>query len=288
MSDARPGWSFVRSPRWLRFAGLAVLFAIACGLLAWWQLSRREETLREIARVTANYDSAAVPLTAALPTLNAFADGQKWLPVVMQGNYLVDQQVLVRNRPRNGQPGFEVLTPLLLADGSVFIVDRGWLPPGSAQDVPDSVPAPPAGTVQVVARLRAGEPSIPGRSAPAGQVATVQLPDLAARLGKPSYTGAYGLLATESPAAATRPAAAERPSLDEGPHLSYALQWVAFALIGFGGLFVAIRQEYRDRNSADPAERARAARRLRRAAARRPSDATIEDALLDGGTLRRG
>ena len=43
----------------------------------------------------------------------------------LTGRYLLDEQVLVRNRPLNGQPGFEVLNPLLLDDGTVFVVDRG-------------------------------------------------------------------------------------------------------------------------------------------------------------------
>jgi cytochrome oxidase assembly protein ShyY1 len=143
------------------------------------------------------------------------------------------------------------------------------------------VPAPPSGEVTVVAYLKPGEPSIAGRTAPAGQVPTIQLDEVAALLDAPTYTGAYGILASESPAPLTRPAAAPRPVADEGPHLSYAVQWIVFALFGFGGLAYALRQEYRLINADDPAERERAAIRRAKAAKRKPTDADIEDQLLD-------
>ena len=46
------------------------------------------------------------------------------------------------------------LTPLRLDDGSVFVLDRGWVSIGTKQDAPDSVPAAPAGRVAVRALLR--------------------------------------------------------------------------------------------------------------------------------------
>ena len=133
----------------------------------------------------------------------------------------------------------------------------------------------------MVARLKAGEPTLPGRTATGNQIATINLVDVAERLDTPVYTGAYGLLASEDPPAAQRPAAADRPIRDEGPHLSYALQWFVFALLAFLGLGWAARQEYRTVNIDDPAERERAKLRARREAARPRDDGEIEDAVLD-------
>jgi cytochrome oxidase assembly protein ShyY1 len=265
------------------YVAIAVVFAIICCMLGMWQFQRRAEARAAIAVVEANYDSDPLPVTEVLGSLDAYDPSQQWTPVLLKGRYLEDEELLARNRPRNGQPGFEVLTPLQLADGSVFIVDRGWLPVGSRQDTPDAVPAPPSGDVSVVARLRAGEPTLPGRSAPEGtnQIATVQLEDIGDRLGLPTYTGAYGLVASEDPAPAETPLATVKPEPDEGPHLSYALQWFVFALIGFGGLGWALREEYRVVNAADPDEQERAAERARRKARRAPTDAETEDAILD-------
>ena len=270
------GWRFAFNRRWFGYLMVAIVFAIACVLLSKWQFARRDEAVAEVDRITANYDATPVPLGSVLPSLSAFDETDKWLPVTATGSYLVDEQLLVRNRPHDGSPGFEVLTPLLLGDGSVFVVDRGWIAPGS-DDTPDAVPAPPAGQVTVVARLKAGEPSLAGRTAPAGQIPTIELSRVAALVEKPTYTGAYGLLVEGDPAALATEA---KPELDEGPHLSYAVQWIVFALLGFGGLAYALRQEYRLLNADDPAERERAAIRRAKSAAKR-TDSDIEDELLD-------
>jgi cytochrome oxidase assembly protein ShyY1 len=275
------GWRFALSRRWLGYLGLALAFAIACAGLANWQLARRDEALAEIARVDANWESTPRALTEVLPKLSSFDAADKWMPVTMSGHYLPADQLLVRGRPLDGNAGFEVLAPFRLADGTVFVVDRGWLPVGRSQDEPDTIPAAPTGEVTVVVRLKASEPTVVGRSAPAGQIATIHLPDIAERVGDPTYTGAYGVLASEDPAAATRPTAVAKPVPDEGPHLSYAFQWVAFAVMGFFGLGWAIRQEYRIRNSDDPQERKRAAARRRKAEAKPRSDAEVEDEILD-------
>lgn len=275
------GWRFAFNRRWFGYLVMAIVFAIACVLLSQWQFARRDEALVEVRAIQANYDSEPVPVAEALPALDDHSDAVKWTPVTVTGTYLTDEQLLVRNRPYKGTPGFEVLTPLRLADGSVFIVDRGWVAHGELQDLPDEVPAAPSGEVTVVAYLKPGEPSIAGRTAPAGQVATIQLDEIADLVDAPTYTGAYGILASEDPAPSTRPAAAPRPVADEGPHLSYAVQWIVFALFGFGGLGYALRQEYRLINADDPAERERAAIRRAKAAKRKPTDAELEDELLD-------
>lgn len=274
-------WRFALSRRWLGYLALVVAFAIACTLLSLWQIARRDEARADITRVETNWGAEPRPIEELLPELDVFDENLKWSPVTVTGRYLVDEQLLARGRPLDGNPGFEVLVPFQLDDGTVFIVDRGWVPPGSEQDAPDDVPPPPTGEVTVVARLKAGEPTLAGRSAPAGQVATINLPTIADLVGLPTYTGAYGLLDSEDPAPATRPAAVVKPAPDEGPHLSYAFQWVLFAVMAFIALGWAIRQEYRIRNADDPAERERAAERERRRAAKPRTDAEVEDELLD-------
>jgi cytochrome oxidase assembly protein ShyY1 len=277
------GWQFALTPRWMGYLALAVVFAIVCSMLGMWQFQRRAEARAAIAVVEANYDQEPRPVSDVLPTLDAYEPSQEWTPVLLRGHYLDEDQLLARNRPLNGQPGFEVLTPLRLDDGTVFIVDRGWVPVGSRQDAPDAVPDAPSGEVSVVARLKDGEPTLPGRSAPEGtnQIATIQLEEIAERLDLPTYTGAYGLVASEAPEPAEAPVTTIKPEPDEGPHLSYALQWFVFALIGFIGLGWALREEYRVVNAADPDERERAADRARRQALRTPTDAETEDAILD-------
>ncbi|WGD38620.1 SURF1 family protein [Lysinibacter sp. HNR] len=280
------GWRFLLSRRWAGYLALTIVFALVCVLLGQWQFARRAEARAEIMRIDANYDAPAVPLETILPTLTSYSDEEdKWSTVTATGTYLVDQQTLVRNRPLSGNPGFEVLVPLRLEDGNVFIVNRGWVPTGSAQDSPDNVPAPPEGIVRIDARLKAGEPTLPNRSAGDGQIATIHLPDLAERVELPTFTEAYGVLISENPSPESAPQKAAKPERDEGPHLSYALQWYLFAIMGFVGLGWAARQEFRSINADRPDEKKRAEKRRIRAA-QKQTDADVEDKILDEANFR--
>jgi cytochrome oxidase assembly protein ShyY1 len=275
-------WRWAASRRWFGYLGMAIVFAIACALLSRWQFDRTAEASAQNRLVETNYAKDAVPVGSLLPELDSWDASLSWTPVTLQGTYLTDEQLLVRNRPYNGRPGFEVLVPLLLDDGSVFMVDRGWVASGDKQDSPDSIPAPPEGEIAVVARLRGSEPAIAGRSAPAGQLATVQLSEVDKVIDEPLYSGAYGLLESESPEPFdAAPLPAIKPELNEGMHLSYALQWILFALLGFFGLGWALRNEFRIRNADDPLEQERAARRAEKAARRGRTDAEVEDELVD-------
>lgn len=263
--------------RWVLYALVAVIFAVACILLSVWQFNRRAEAVDAMAVVQANYDASPRPLAEVLPGTDTFQMKDEWLPVIARGTYLEDQQVLARNRPYKGQPGFEILTPFLLDTGNIFIVDRGWIPTGNKQDYPDEVPAAPSGEITVVARLQENEPKIVGQTNISGQMGTIHLEDFNKALGGKVYTGAYGLLESEVPSGATTGVLAERPTLTEGNHLSYAFQWIAFAVLGFVALVWGIRTEISSR-----ANQANGLTPQRRASARRVDlDSEAEDAVDD-------
>ena len=103
----------------------------------------------------------------------------------LRGSYDVAGQRIVRNRPLNGQPGYEVVVPFKLVSGETVVIDRGWLPIGNNNPGrPDSVPAPPSGQITAVVRLKHGEPALQ-RGAPDGQLASIDLPAYSAQLGYP-------------------------------------------------------------------------------------------------------
>lgn len=267
--------ALARTRRWLGWLAFTTLFAVVCVFLAQWQWARRVEVVAQMRVVAQNWDAAPVALSEVLERNGTLNPAREWTPVTVEGQYALDEQVLVRNRPFNARPGFEVLTPLMLDNGDVFIVNRGWLPVGSAQDSPDIVPRPPEGRVEVIARVKPGEPTIAGRGAPEGQIATIHLPDLAERIHSGSViTGAYGLLDSEDPVAPEqRPLPAPRPVNDEGPHLSYTFQWYLFALLGFVGFGWALRHEFRSVRAAETG--------VELPRSRRGIDAEEEDAILD-------
>ncbi|WP_308220899.1 SURF1 family protein [Microbacterium sp. CIAB417] len=266
--------------RWTAYVAVAIAFAIACVFLSNWQFARNGERAAQLALVERNYDADAVPLDEMLPS-DQLDPESEWHPVVVVGEYVPEQQTVVRNRPHGGTSAFEVLTPLRTSDGRVLIVDRGWIPPAESGDGPSAIPAPPTGTVSVVVRLRAPE-ALPtsGRTAPAGQVPTINLPLVAETTGPTTLTSAYGVLVSESPAVAEMPYALDAPSEDPGPHLSYAVQWILFAVMGFVFIGYIIRTERRKRAEDDDETTPTASPVLRRPA-RVDRDAEQEDAILD-------
>ena len=224
--------------RWLVWLVVATVFAISCVLLSEWQFDRRAHRVEQIELVKQNYDAPAVELGSFEASV-----GSKWRPVTLEGRYLVDLQLLVRNRPQNGQPGFETLVPFQTLKGDVFIVSRGWLPTGSKTDSPDRVPMPSIEVQVITARLVAFE-SKPDRDAPAGQVAGINLAELENKVQVDFRTDWYLRMASEADAPAEMPLPLLKPSTDEGNHLSYALQWLLFGILGFVALYLAINKEY--------------------------------------------
>jgi cytochrome oxidase assembly protein ShyY1 len=288
-------YRFLFTGRWLGYFAMAALFAAACAGLGLWQLDRRQDVLANIDKINTNYEATPMDLGTARPFLQTWDPSREWSQVTLTGSYDLAGQRVVRNRPLNGQPGYEVVVPLRLENGDAVIIDRGWLPIGNNEGGrPDAVPEPVNGPVTVTARLRPAEPQLQ-RGAPEGQLASIDLPDYARQLGYPVLTGAYGQLARETPAAADNPVGFPKPSIDEGPHLSYSMQWFAFGVLFFVGFGYAARQQAKGdayeaslaaeedpsevygRGSAFTPRRPVAAPR----ASKRPTAEEEEDALLD-------
>ena len=112
--------------RWLSWFLFATLFAAACVGLANWQFDRRDQAVSKIQRMVDNYEKTAITFGSisglTLDEVTLF----EWTPVELSGNYLVNQELLVRNRPIAGQPGFIQLVPFQLASGEVVIIEISW------------------------------------------------------------------------------------------------------------------------------------------------------------------
>ncbi|MFM6968569.1 MAG: SURF1 family protein [Microbacteriaceae bacterium] len=233
--------------RWLGIFAMTVAFAVACVVLGQWQFARRAEAQAAIALLNANFDRSSAPIAEVLPEYDNTDRQLKWTPVSLTGRYIVDSVVYVRNRVSEAGIGFEQLVPFVNDDGGILIINRGWVSANEDYSAPANPPTVPQGNMTVTARLMPSEQTIAGRSAPDGQVATINAPDLAAITTFDSvdfYTGWYARLDSESVSADTG-IPWDRPILDEGPHLSYALQWYVFALMGFVGYGWALRKEAR-------------------------------------------
>lgn len=241
-------YRFVRSPRWLGFALLCVLVSLACVRLGFWQLSRYESRSASNAHVDRNASAAPVPVDRVLEVGGTVTSSEEWRRVKATGTYDVQHQLVVRQRPLNGQNGFQVLTPLRTQAGPVLVVDRGWVPSGATARTAPDVPAPPSGTVTVVGLVRASEDgALRSSDLPPGQVRNITVPQIGQLLGQPVYDG-YLQLSSEQPAPAQSLTAL--PLEDDAPsllNLAYTVQWWIFAGIALAGYGIFVRREARDR-----------------------------------------
>jgi cytochrome oxidase assembly protein ShyY1 len=238
-------YRFVLRPRWL-----ALLFAVAvlvavCVQLAQWQIHRLDDRRARNAVITANSAAAPRPLQDVLAPGRPVGPRQEWTRVAARGRYDGQNQVLVRYRPYEGEPGFHVLTPLVLSSGTAVLVDRGWIPSVGSTQTP-SPPRAPTGEVTVTGRVRPSEPAEPGAGTPHnGQVRFIATDQIARTLPY-ALTGGYVELVDQRPAPGDVPRLLADPELTEGPHLAYAIQWYLFAVIAIGGVVLLAYDEAHD------------------------------------------
>ena len=242
--------------------------------LASWQIERRSEAVSKIERVAANYDLNPIAFDEVSPLDVDSIVSYEWRSVELSGRYLSGDVLLVRNRAIAGQPGFVQLVPFETSNGEIVVIERGWISADS--DLNPSRELFPSETDRtIIARVRLGE-AIPNRNSPTGQLTSINLPEIRELLSKEVETSFYLRMVTESPAESSNPQPLSRPVLDEGNHLSYAVQWIIFAAMGFFALFWAIRQEQEFRRMyKDPSYIPRAARR------KANTDSSVEDEILD-------
>jgi surfeit locus 1 family protein len=230
-----------RSIRWLD-----VLFLLASACMAalfirlgFWQMQRRQERRARNALVVARLGRSAIPL-AALPRDTALA---RYRTVRVVGTFDFDHEVVFVNRIREGAPGVHLLTPLRASgQDTAVLVDRGWVYAPDAETVdrpawrePDGVDA--TGYVQELPPPGRGDAPLPGHPTEIRWVDPAAIAVVAGYPIAPFYVVLAGDTALHAPHV---PARVPPPPLDEGPHLSYAIQWFAFALIAIGGSAVAI------------------------------------------------
>ncbi|MER7458385.1 SURF1 family protein [Micromonospora sp. NPDC126480] len=241
-------YRFLLTPRWLGALALTLVAAVAMVLLGNWQLDRYHERSEINERIDAGLSMTPVPLGDAVgvPAGNAGTVGpapvaeKTWTKVTVTGRYDTSNIVLVRGRSVDRTVGFEVLTPLVLADGTAVLVDRGWIPPAPGRDATAQpvVPATPSGAVTVTGRIRPGESGSVPVARRDGKLETrrIGLPRLAAELPYPVY-GGYVLLDEQSPAADPVFKPIPVGYANNWQNLGYVVQWWIFAgmtLVGYG------------------------------------------------------
>lgn len=239
-------YRFLASRRWLVRTVAGVLLVLLCVRLGLWQLDRNEQRQERNAVIEANVDGDPVPAAQLVPPGQPLADGDEWSTVQVTGHWDVDNELRLRLRPVHGTRGVHALTPLVTDDGTALLVDRGFIAADGRDDDDIELPDPSSGEVTVTARVRHSETGhdVDPQSR---SVRFIDVEAIASGLPYPLY-GAWGELITQDPEPATPLQLIDAPQTESGPHLSYAIQWFLFAVVGVGGFVLLIRAEARGRD----------------------------------------
>lgn len=217
------------TPGWVMGVLAVILFAWACfALLAPWQLGKSDDLDARNARLTESVEAAPSPLVEVVGDPRDFTD-REWRLVTLTGRWQPDAEAILRLRSVDGEPVYQVLTVFASDEGEEFLVNRGYVPVGENNTVPD-YDAAPTGEVEILARLRAPEAGqaepVPVSGLPAVRVVDPVV--LGDTLGQPVETAGYLQLAGDQPGSLTP---APVPGIETGPYLSYGLQWIAFGVL---------------------------------------------------------
>ena len=253
------------TPRWLLGHLLALSLVVLFVNFGFWQLRRLAQREAYNALLEARLSAQPQPFSQLVEQYSLTASERAENSAIyrraqVSGRFDTANELLLRSRALDGQPGYHVLTPLRLAAGRALLVDRGWVP--FALDTPPiKEAAPPTGKVNVTGILQPTQPEPPGgglldklgllQQDPAkGKLSAAFFVDPARlSVGRP-YTlePVFLELGTQTPAQTGQlPVPPPPPEISQGPHLSYAFQWFSFALIGVVGYVVLLRGVLRDK-----------------------------------------
>lgn len=237
-------YRFVLAPRWLALTLAGLVVMVVCVLLSEWQWGRAVE--RAAANEVIETSTEAAPLDETLPAGTALDDDDRWTLVEATGVYDTEHEIVLRAQTNNSLNGFEIVTPLILEDGSALLVDRGFVASENTGHVPD-YPAAPTGEVTVTGRVYEYEESSGGVTETDGHLESRRLSD--------DMLGAYFDYELRSAwVADIEPAegftALETPSFKDWQNYSYAVQWALFAAMVPVGWIALARRERKEMNEA--------------------------------------
>lgn len=244
--DETNWWRVFLRPSWVLLTLFVVVFSyFAFTVLAPWQLGKDDKIVARNEQIKTAYEVDPVPAGEALDNDGAIKDGKEWTRVILSGHYLPDDEVLLRLRPVDSGPAYQSLVPFRTDAGRDILINRGWLPAGEANAVPDIPPAP-KGETTVEGMVRKDEPvheNAPLEREGYQQVYSMNTEQISDITGTDLAADYVQLSADEPGVLHPIPI----PQLDRGNHLSYGYQWIAFGIMAPLGLGYFLISEIRQR-----------------------------------------
>ena len=240
-------WTTFLVPGLFTLVGVAALIALGA-----WQVERGGAKKRLIARVEARVNEAPQPLPTEAAWAAMSPKTYEYQKVTARGRFRHDLEGRLhglRQGDRPGQPtlqGFYILTPLVLADGSMVIVNRGFVPTERA-DPATRAQGQVEGEQTVTGLLRSTEargwfipPDEPARNA----WFTRDPASIAAAKGL-SRVAPFVLEADRTPVPGGLPVGGNTRISFPDNHLQYAVTWFSLALGLIAVFAVWVRQQRR-------------------------------------------
>lgn len=238
-------------PHWLFIHLLIVAICAVFVVLGMWQLRRHHERQANNALLAERLFLTPQPLGELLDgyQLDVPEDDPSsvaYRPVAITGRYDPAFELLYRiDSSYDGQPGYLVLTPFVIANEEAVLVMRGWVP-AQMNTPPVSEAPPPEGEVTLEGIVEYSRPEYQGALAalvprdPPGELAITAYIDTERLSQQMPYTllPIFVELHEQSPPhPEVYPLALKAPEFEIGSHLGYAIQWFGFlgiTLIGYG------------------------------------------------------
>jgi surfeit locus 1 family protein len=208
-----------------------IVFALMMALGVW-QLQRLQWKLGLIAAANANLGAPVISLDQAL---SMGADAAQYHRVAVTGRFDNAKEAYVFTTDAQGTPVYHVVAPLILADGRVLMIDRGYVPL-EMRDPATRAAGLLAGEQRVVGVWRV--PDAPGLFTP--------VPDMAKRVWYSRDVMAMAKVDRETLAAAVIieadattnpggwPKGGQTVVQFRNDHLQYAITWFALGVVLLG------------------------------------------------------
>jgi surfeit locus 1 family protein len=210
-------------------------FLVLLGL-GTWQLDRLAWKEGLIAQRQGAMAAPAIPLPETFPDPKALEYRRVWV----EGRFRHDRELYLTSRFYRDKPGYQVITPLVLADGATVLVNRGFVPL-AAKDPATRPAGQVTGTVRVegVVRLSAAPGWFTPDNEPAGNLWFY--PDVAQMAAAAGLAGVRPVFVEAGPAPnpGGLPIGGQTQVDLPNDHLQYAITWysLAAALAVIYGLF---------------------------------------------------
>ncbi|MCX3059754.1 SURF1 family cytochrome oxidase biogenesis protein [Streptomyces beihaiensis] len=245
--------SILLTRQWVIVTLIALLLIPTMIRLGIWQMHRYEERSARNQLVTDALSKKSVPVERLTSPGHHVTSSERYRSVTATGRFDTGHEVVVRRRTNaDGEVGYHVLTPFVLTDGKVVLVNRGWIPAnGPSQTAFPKIPAPAPGRTTVTGRLMPDETTAASgikdiKDLPDRQIMLINSAREAARLHA-RVLGGYVAQTAPEPKGDT-PELIGRPGKENAPlNFAYAYQWWLFSAAVPVGWVIMLRREARDR-----------------------------------------